>query len=88
MNISLLYHVYSSSFTMKIAVAIMKQASEFCMHNNLFRNQSHFIFTSRSHEINSSEGHSLTAFTVHLRFSVGPYCNYYSLKDSTDLLKT
>ena len=71
---------------MKITIAIMKQASEFCMHDNLFINHSNFIFTPRLHEIDSSQGHSLTAFTEHLRFSVGPY-NYYSLMARTDLLK-
>lgn len=40
----------------------MKQAYEFCMHNNLSRNYSNFISTSRSHEINSSQGYSLLLY--------------------------
>lgn len=84
MYISLLYRVYTFSFTMKITMAIVKQASEFCMHKNLYRNHSDFIFTLGSHEINSSQGHSLIALTVHLRVSVGNYC---SLMARTDLLK-
>lgn len=71
MYISLPYHVYTFSSTMKITVAIVKQTSEFCMHKNLYRNHSDFIFTLGSHEINSSHGHSLTALTAHLRVSVG-----------------
>ena len=69
MYISLLYHVYCSSFTMKIMVAIMNQAYEFCMHNNLSGNHSNFIFTSRSHEINSSQGHSLLLYRKIVIFS-------------------